>query len=94
MAPSQLETGGQKAVQGTVLDAKSRLSALIGAGFSRFNKVPTNIAMRLRERETATGVIWGFIDNSIRITAMAQSVLHGWLCRFSVLPCFEVSLQY
>jgi hypothetical protein len=40
MAPSQLETGGQKAVQGTVLDAKSRLSALIKAGFSRFNKVP------------------------------------------------------
>jgi len=41
MAPSQLETGGQKAVQGTILDAKSRLSALIKAGFSRFNKVPT-----------------------------------------------------
>jgi len=40
MAPSQLETGGQKAVQGTVLDAKSRLSALIKAGFSRFHKVP------------------------------------------------------
>jgi len=46
MAPSQLETGGQKAVQGTVLDAKSRLSALIKAGFSRFNKVPLTLRIR------------------------------------------------
>jgi len=45
MAPSQLETGGQKAVQGTVLDAKSRLSALIKAGFSRFHKVPTSLSI-------------------------------------------------
>jgi len=55
MAPSQLETGGQKAVQGTVLDAKSRLSALIKAGFSRFNKVPL-IAVQCDRRPIRAGI--------------------------------------
>jgi hypothetical protein len=53
--------------------------AVIGflVGVGRVLWMAPSIATRLRKCETARSVMWGFIDNLIRITAKAQSVLHA-----------------